>query len=218
MTPSTRSTLCYVALLVLASCSSNPHDRADEGAMNASGNEPAAEAGALIQTVKALEVKSTGPARMIQGEFEIRAPHPGEKSISSLGIGGACLLAQIPNNPVKACTSDDECHIPPGKPDLPDHPPKFWGYCLSGQCWVKRALPTDPYCNKGVTAGKHSVPVSPLNPGELYTYAAANGSKTPIQWRVFACLNGQTGDPKEKTCITGHDPVLHDAGNPRSVP
>ena len=82
MTPSTRSTLSYVALLVLASCSSKPHDRADEGAMNASGNEPAAEAGALIQTVKALEVKSTGPARMIQGEFEIRAPHPGEKSIS----------------------------------------------------------------------------------------------------------------------------------------
>ena len=46
MTPSTRSTLCCVALLVLASCSSKPHDRADEGAMNASGNEPAAEAGA----------------------------------------------------------------------------------------------------------------------------------------------------------------------------
>jgi hypothetical protein len=168
--------------------------------------------------VKALEVRSAGPARMIQGEFEIRAPHPAEKSISSLGIGGACLLAQIPNNPVKACTSDDDCHIPPGKPDLPAHPPKFWGYCESGQCWVKHLKPGDPYCNKGVTAGKHSVPLAPLDPSDLYTYAAANGSKTPIRWRVFACLNGQTGDPKARTCAGDPGPVLHDAGNPRSVP
>lgn len=210
MAPSTRTTLCCVAVAALTNCSGQPNEQVEQADQNAS---------ALIETVKALEVKSAGPARMLQGEFEIRAPHPGEEGIDSSGLGGACLIAQIPNNPVKACTSNDECHIPPGTP-APGTSPNYWGYCMSGQCWIKGVGPGDPYCNKGVKAGKHSVPTTPLNTGAMYTYAASRAdTRIPLRWSVLACLNGVWDPTKGKPpCGDGPGEVIHDQGNPRSVP
>jgi hypothetical protein len=206
MTPSVQLSLCCVVAIAVAGCSKKTNEEVGQATENAS---------ALIQTVKALEIKSTGPARMLQGRFEIRDPHPGEKSIESLGLGGACLLAMIPNNPPKSCTKDEECDIPTGKRPNPE----YWGYCLSGQCWVKGTGAGDPYCNKGVSAGEHSVPTTPLNTTSLYNYVASHpGSKTPVRWRVLACLNGEVGDPTKRTCAGDPGPVLHDEGNPRSVP
>ena len=181
-------------------------------ALAACGNEPQQKIGqnqidsGVLLTVKALQVKSSAP-RVLTGDFEIRAPQPGEQSVDSSGLGGACLIAQVPITP-KACHSDQQCKISigTGKAD-------WYGYCLSGTCWVK---PDDSYCLKHVGVGSYSTPAKDTN--EVYAYVADQGERPPINWRVLGCLNGVGVNPNNRPgCAGPPADAIHDAGDPVPV-
>jgi hypothetical protein len=137
----------------------------------------------------------------IKGSFRVYTPIlKGKTMISSEGIGGACLVANlnpsypdISTIPGRYCSKNSECQG--GLTSLGWH-----GYCDAGtgKCWVKPG--GDKFCNKSnippVTKWKdgitNTVPKSPH-------YFQA--STSDIEWRVVACLNrlGSTtencGDP-----------------------
>jgi hypothetical protein len=160
-------------------------------------------------TVKALQVTSSA-SRVLSGAFEIRPPNPGEASISSNGVGGACLVAQLPVQ-AKSCTTSRQCDIVFGHGK-----PKWGGYCLGGQCWIKAS---ENYCLKGVGIGPHSTP--PADASAVYDYAAKKGESPPIKWRVLGCVNGVPVSKNAKApapCPGGPGQVIHDAGQPTAVP
>jgi hypothetical protein len=205
-----------IAALLLSGCGSS-----DGAGENAGGATPAAS-GAL--TVKALQIVSspgqpgTQGARTLTGHFEIRPPHPNEQSIPDPDKGGACLVAQVPTTP-KSCTADAQCNIPEGKPSMGPDAAAFYGYCLSGTCWVKANLAAGAkYCRKQVGEGSHAVPA--FYPSEVYDYlgARAQGQAHPVKWKVVGCLGGQGQTGKPPPCGGGPGNVMHHEGNPRIVP
>lgn len=202
MNIATKSIMSGVALAAIAGFTA--------GAEKGPDNPKAASDVAGVQlTVKALQVMSGAP-RVLSGAFEIRPPNPGEPSISSTGIGGACLVAQLPVQ-AKSCTTNHQCDIVFGHNE-----PKWGGYCLGGQCWVK---PSENYCLKGVGVGAHSTP--PADASAVYSYAAANGPTPAIKWRVIGCINGVPVSQNAKApapCPGGPGDVIHDAGQPTALP
>ncbi len=132
--------------------------------------------------------------RLLSGKFTIRSPAPGERLFSTNGSGGACLIARVPQDP-KACTLDTECDLVVRRRGLVGRT-TWHGYCLkggggpSGTCWVK---PSDDYCLKGphVQTGQHTLPV--VDTTEVYQYLTGSPAASPVRpvdWMVYACLNG----------------------------
>ena len=195
MNRSAGSIICCLSLLVLAGC--------DNLAAQAPGPRRDLK---KIEALNLSYVSSPGqpPTRTISGRFEIRAPRYGESYITSNGIGGACLLAQVSVSS-QTCTRDHECDItqtPSGN--------TWIGYCLNQQCWVK---PSDNYCLVAQLEGLHSI--SPTDPAEVYTYLANQpGGAQPVNWAVFACLNGNAG----RTCGGIPGTMMTDLGEPMAVP
>jgi hypothetical protein len=198
----TKSIMSAVALAALAGFTAS--------AGNGPDNPKAASNVAGVQlTVKALQVM-TGAPRVLSGAFEIRPPNPGEPSVSSTGFGGACLVAQLPVQ-AKSCTTNHQCDIVFGHDE-----PKWGGYCLGGQCWVK---PSEDYCLKGVGVGAHSTPAADAS--AVYAYAAGKGTAPAIKWRVLGCINGVPVSKDSNAlapCPGGPGEAVHDAGQPTVVP
>ncbi|QIL02830.1 hypothetical protein G7078_08570 [Sphingomonas sinipercae] len=168
---------------------------------------PGADAG-LPLTIEAGAVRTAprvrSDPRVLTGGFSIRLARRGEPSISSAGFGGACLIARVPQIP-KACHLDSQC-------DIRANARQVWhGYCLkepraaNGTCWVK---PSDAYCNKGpnVRIGEHQLPAVDTN--EVYEFLVGRAASPvqPVNWMVYACLNGVYSSGKAPCARSDTDP------------
>lgn len=146
----------------------------------------------------------------IQGPFEIAFANPGEPSVSSqTGRGGACMVAQDPRWP-KRCQADADCAVEPytdenGRKHVPHA--SAYGYCLAysnpavasvKSCWVK---PSERYCIKGLSPGKHVIPAVGDDQARAYF-----GAGSRLSWRVVGCVNGNDDEAADAAIDKGKPP------------
>lgn len=201
-----RQLLFILPTLLLAACSGNPPDAAE----NASGNQAAADE---YFTVRAGAV-TDALADSVSGNFQLqRTGAP--RGIPSDGLGGACLVFAAadlgyPQMAAKQCQTNAQCSTP-GE--------SIYGYCDGGSCWSRpKEDPTgSKTCNRplAMTPGDlNPVPRQPVD-------AAALGVKPGAKVRVLACLNKRGfvpgPAPNGTGCAgTGVD-ALHDWGTIATV-
>lgn len=161
-------------------------------------------------TITALPVAQHGPGVAV-GQFHITSSPSG---IVSDGIGGGCLVFQVPG--ANACHADEDCGVPDYiKSD------DAGGYCVQGQCWIK---PSDrAQCWKSIyqtpiemigMGQPERTPEADLStlPAELFTGPAKN----KINVRVLACLNGKFG-PDGPPCAGGPGEHVRSEGPARTL-
>jgi hypothetical protein len=193
--------LAAAGVPVLAVSGCDPNWRADDGPLGR-------------MTIRGLEVRPTvGPEfntqlmpRRLQGAFEIGLAGPGEEGIVSHGIGGACLVAQIPMWG-KPCKTSTTCNFLARASGDRFAAEEMWeGYCVKapsekrnpdsvGQCWVRPGSTRD-FCERSIdhdnqpwAPGRHALPA--VDTSIVYSYLdAAHRSLNPgLAWRVLPCLS-----------------------------
>lgn len=187
------------------------------GAATALLSQPTLQPTAKTVRAGEIEVHPNNP-HMIRGHFYIGPGRPGEPTISSLGYGGACLVARHETD-ARTCRSDSDCTA--------GVPATGHGYCVkegaaqAGQCWIK---PDDAaYCYK-IRPPTQPADADYTAPKDGWVNADAEYAKLPqhgprqLSWRVIACLNAY--DPQGRPgCaeVPGAPQPLHDYGHPKIV-
>lgn len=170
-----------------------------------------------LKTISAGEIDITalsagplagGRRAEIGGSFTISTVPPGQQNsdaIPSLGIGGACLVADLSRftqlNLPQSCSSGADCssNLPAG----------WFAYCdteqaggpAAGKCWIRPGTPAE-LCNRSVDYsppkkwpdGTHQAPKNPYKLPAPTTIPLNPQDQAPVQWRVVACLNKANPD------------------------
>lgn len=183
-----------------------------------------------LKTISAGEIDITplsagplagGRRAEIKGSFTISTVPPGQQNpdaIPSLGIGGACLVADLSRFTQLAlpqsCSSGTDCsnNLPAGWSAYCDK--EQAGGPAAGKCWIRPGTPAE-LCNRSLDYnppkkwpdGTHQAPKNPYQLPAPATIPLNPQDQAPVQWRVVACLSKATPAGDTGGC-GGSDPNL----------
>lgn len=129
----------------------------------------------------------TGSFKLIAG-YDVGAHHIG---IPSEGYGGACLMTDF-GGPHEACSTQDDCHVPPQLPGGQSECLAANEHAQTMSCWYK----SEDWCVKRPPPPIGASPPLEVNKtmslpkvqGGIHTAALHKGKNA--SWMVVACLNG----------------------------